>query len=94
MAAQRPDDLHVIRLRQPDQGLHVPRRIHQQTLPGLGIADQVGEIHHLCRHRIIDGEISSGQQLAEVEWLSGWVMRHELASPGTESPRIMTDRNR
>ena len=42
-------------------------RVDQQGLAVLAVTDQIGEVDHLGRERIADGEVASGEQLAEIQ---------------------------
>ncbi len=42
-------------------------RVDGHGLAGLAVADQVHEVDHLAGHRVVDGEVTPGEQLAEVE---------------------------
>ena len=54
------------------------RRVDDQRLAGLPVADEVHEVHHLAGDRVVGGEVAAGEQLAEVEAVvghAGWQRR-------------------
>ena len=41
--------------------------VDHHCLPGVAIADEVGEVAHLLGDRVVRGEVAAGEQLAEIE---------------------------
>ncbi len=67
MGDQHPGQVHAVGLERVDQVAGGVRRIYHYAVSGISIADQVGEIAHLCRDHVAGGEIATGEQLTEVQ---------------------------
>ena len=67
MGHQHPGQVHAVRLERVDQITGGVGRVDHHAVPGLTVADQVGEIAHLHREHVADGEIAAGEQLTEVQ---------------------------
>ncbi len=64
---QGPGDGQPVRTRDLHQLAHAVRRVDDERLTGLPVADEVDEVHHLAGDLVVDGEVATGEQLAEVE---------------------------
>ncbi len=62
--------------------------IDNDAVTGLPVADQVGEIAHLLGDAVAPGEVSAGEQLAEVQLVLVVTVRHPLSlMPATGGER-------
>ena len=50
---------------------HAVRRVDDQRLARLAVADEVDEVDHLVGDLVVGGEVAAGEQLAEVEAIVG-----------------------
>ena len=62
-------DDHAVGLDGVDDVVDGVRRVDEQALARLPVADGVDEVDHLRGHGIADGEVAAGQELAEVQAL-------------------------
>lgn len=62
---------HVIGSEHIEDAGDVVGRIDDHRLTGLAITDEVDEVHHLLGQRIGEGDVTAGQQLAEVQAVRG-----------------------
>jgi len=67
VGGQHAGDSHSVLFGDGAEVVDAVGRIDDQTFSGRSIADQVDEVRHLVRQAVIDGEVVTGQQLAEVE---------------------------
>ena len=74
VGAEHADRSHAIGLEDPEELARRVRRVDEQSLASLAIADEVGEVHHLAGHRVSGGKITATEQLAKVETI---VIRHQ-----------------
>jgi fatty acid desaturase/predicted Zn-dependent protease with MMP-like domain len=58
---------HVIRFEDAKDAVDVVGGIDGDRLTGLAITDQIDEVHHLPRQRIVLGDVASGEQLTEIQ---------------------------
>ena len=68
---ERADDPHAVRARDLDQLAHAVRRVDDERLAGLAVADEVDEVDHLAGDLVVGREVAAREQLAEVEAVVG-----------------------
>ena len=61
-----------------EQSLHVIRRVDQHGVAGVAVTDGVDEVHHLPGDRIALGEVTTRQQLAEIQAIGHAAQRRGL----------------
>ena len=64
---QRAGHRHAVGRGDVEQVVDPVGRVDQQGRAVLAVADQIGEVDHLGRELVADGEVASGEQLAEVQ---------------------------
>jgi len=69
VAHEHTGHAHLVLLGAGEELVDRVRRIDDDALAGLAVADEVGEVDHLSRHRVGRGEVLPRQQLAKVEAL-------------------------
>jgi hypothetical protein len=67
MGGEGARDSHAVGFGELDELAHGVGRIDDDRFPALAITDEVREVDHLRRHRVVTGEVAPGQELAEVE---------------------------
>lgn len=70
---------HPVGFEEVDQRVGVVRRIDDDGLTRLPISDQIRKVDHLLGHRVVGGEVPTGEQLPEVEAV---VHRGKGSGPG------------
>lgn len=60
-------DSHVVSSNQVDELTGGVRRVDENAVAGYAVADRVDEVHHLLGELVSLREVSSGQELTEVE---------------------------
>ncbi len=68
---ERADDAQVVGTRDRHELAHAVRRVDDQRLARLAVADEVDEVHHLLRDLVVGREVTAGEELAEVEAVVG-----------------------
>ena len=68
---EHPGDRHAVGSHGRDQTRGIVGRVDEHTLTGGTVADRVHEVDHLRRHLVVDREVATRQQLAEVEAVVG-----------------------
>jgi fatty acid desaturase len=71
VGGQRPDQPHSVLVENGQDVVNPVGRVDHHRVTGLSIADQVDEVHHLAGQRVVDGDVSPGEKLAEVETVVG-----------------------
>ena len=67
VSGQNPSDGHAIGLDHVEQFVHCVGGVDEHAFARGPVADCVDEVDHLLRHRVVDGEVATGEQLTEVE---------------------------
>ncbi len=65
--ASTPLEAHPVVVEDLDQLVDAVRGVDRDGLALLAVADEVHEVHHLARDRVVTREVASGEELAEVE---------------------------
>jgi myo-inositol 2-dehydrogenase/D-chiro-inositol 1-dehydrogenase len=84
VGGENTSDGHSIGCDSIDEICNAPSRIDEEALTGFSVSDGVGEVDHLGGECVTDGEVSPGEQLAEVEAFIGHV-------PSVRSWLVQTD---
>ena len=71
---QHADRPHLVGIERRQQISGRVGRVHEQGLTRLPVPDGIREVHHRTRHRVVPGEVPTGEQLAEVQTVGG--VRH------------------
>ena len=83
---ERAGEAQAVGREQVDELADAVRRVDHDRLARLAVADEVDEVHHLARQRVVAREVGARQQLAEVEPVLGLVPAHELFASSPSRP--------